>query len=63
MVHYRELGDKIYFNEPFPQLLLLYKSYVADADNLPYLNEKELFAVATYCAYCWFYRKGLQTKD
>lgn len=62
-VKYTEIGDKIYFTEPFASVHVLYKSFKMDSDSLPYLNEKEKFAIATYVAYCYFYKKGLMTRD
>lgn len=63
MIHYTEIGDRIYFNEPYNRVNILYKSYVYDSDNLPTLTQNEMTAVATYCAYCHFYKIGLMTKD
>ena len=34
-----------------------------DEDGLPFLNDKEIHAVATYCAYATMYKKAIQTKD
>lgn len=62
MVNFTEVGDRIYFTEPFQNLHILYKSSVLTADELPYLNEKELYAVATYCAYCYYRKQGLMTR-
>lgn len=63
MIHYTEVGDRIYFNEPYNRVNVLYKSYVYDSDNLPALSQNEMTAIATYCAYCHFYKTGLMTKD
>ena len=63
MIHYTESGNKIYFNEPYQSINLLYKSYVYDSDNLPFISEAEMVAIATYCAYCHHYKQGLMTKD
>lgn len=62
-VKYKELGDKIYFTEPFSIVTILYKSLFSGDDGLPYLNNKEQFAVATYCAYTTLYRQGIKTRD
>jgi hypothetical protein len=40
-VKYKELGDKIYFTEPFSIVTILYKSLFSGDDGLPYLNNKE----------------------
>ena len=62
-VKYKELGDKIYFTEPFRELNLLYKGLYTDENGLPYINEKEVEAIALYCAYSDKYKKVLMTKD
>lgn len=63
MVNFNEVGDRIYFTEPFHNLHILYKSLLQNPDELPYLNEKELYAVATYCAYCWYRKQSLMTRS
>lgn len=63
MVHYTETADKIYFTEPYRFVNILYKSHVYDSDSLPSLTHNEMIAIATYCAYCHFYKQGLMTKD
>jgi alpha-N-acetylglucosamine transferase len=62
-VKYRELGDRIYFTEPFKNLNLLYKGLYTDENGLPYLTEKEIDAIALYCAYVYTNKKGLMSKD
>lgn len=62
-VKYKELGDKIFFTEPYPVVNVLYKGLYADEDGLPYLNEKELNAIAVYCAYAYNYKLGLTQRD
>lgn len=62
-VKFKELGDRVYFTEPFPMVNILYKGLYADENGLPMLNMREIEAIAAYCAYCHFYKKGLMTKD
>lgn len=62
-VKYREIGDKVYFTEPFPMVNILYKGIYADEDGLPMLTWREVEAIALYCAYCYHYKRGLMTKD
>ena len=62
-VKYRELGDKIYFTEPFDSVNVLYKGYYADEDGLPYINEKEKRAIVAYCLYAYDQKQGRLTKD
>lgn len=63
LVGYRELGDKIYFKDKYPEINILYKGIYADEDGLPYINHKEANAIATYCAYAEMFKRGLMTKD
>jgi hypothetical protein len=64
LIKYRQLGDKIYLTEPYSLVNILYKGiYVNNDSGLPYLNDKEVHAIATYCAYVETYKKGIQTKD
>lgn len=63
LVHYYEVNDRIYFTEVLPEVNVLYRGIYMDEDGLPLLNDKETFAIATYCAYVYFFKKGLQTKD
>lgn len=63
MIHYNETSDRIYFNEPYRAVNLLYKSYLLDSDGLPLISESEMIAIATYCAHCYHYKAGLMTKD
>lgn len=62
-VKYKELGDRIYFTEPYAEVNVLYKGYYTDESGLPYINDKEMDAIAAYCAYIYDYKKGRMTKD
>lgn len=62
-VKYKELGDRLYFTEPFPVVNVLYKGLYAGEDGLPLLNNKEVEAIAAYCAFISDFKKGRQTKD
>jgi len=42
---------------------ILYKGIYADEDGLPYINFKELEAIAAYCVYIYFHKKALSTMD
>ena len=60
-----ELVDNILY---FPgntniQVVIVYKGIVADDDGLPYLNFKEVEAISNYCAFIYFRKKGMATKD
>lgn len=62
-VNFRQIGDKIYITEPYSSINVLYKGIYVDDNGLPFLNNKEVHAIATYCAYAETYKKGIQTKD
>lgn len=62
-VKYQEIGDRIYFTEPLRIVNILYKSFQYDDEDLPYINEKEKNAIAAYCAYSFYFKRGLMTKD
>lgn len=62
-VKYKELGDRIYFTEPYPEVNILYKGLYTDEDGLPYLSNKEVEAIAAYCAFVDHYKHGIQQKN
>ena len=62
-VHFHRVGDKLYFKEPYPIILILYKGVVLDDDDLPYLTEKEMNAIATYVAYIMKFKEAMQTNN
>lgn len=62
-VKYKELGDRIYFTEPYDHVNILYKGLYADEDGLPFLNQKEMEAIAAYCAYVHDYKQARLSKD
>lgn len=62
-VHYTKVGSTLYFKEPYSRITILYKEVVKDSDGLPYINDKEMNAIATYVAYVKNFRDGLITKN
>lgn len=62
-VKFKELGDRIYFTEPYPEVNILYKGQFVDEQGLPYINEKELNAIVAYCVYVVDNKKARLTKD
>ena len=62
-VKYKELGDRIYFTEPFREVNILYKGQFVDEDGLPFINDKEMDAIVAYCLYAYDQKKGRLTKD
>ncbi|MDO4465459.1 MAG: hypothetical protein Q4C49_00415 [Bacillota bacterium] len=62
-VKFKVLGDRIYFTEPYPSVNILYKSLYVDEEGLPFINQKEMEAIAVYCAYAEDMKKARLTKD
>ena len=58
---YQRVGDTLYFDKDYGSVMILYKGVVLDDDGLPYLNPKEVDAIACYIAMTVYYKKGLQT--
>lgn len=63
LVKYERVGNNIYFTENYPIVNILYKGIYSDESGLPYINDKEVHAIATYCAFTEMYKKAIQTKD
>ena len=62
-IKYREENNKIILSDRFQVVNILYKGYVVDDDGLPYLSEKEVDAIAVFCAYTDIFKKALLTRD
>ena len=60
---YRQTGDRLYFTEPYNVVNILYKGVYADEEGLPFLNIKEVDAIALYCVYTDGFKKARKTKD
>lgn len=62
-IKYEQVGNTLYFNEPYGQINILYKGVQVDDSGLPELTDKEAQAIATYCAYVNKYKEGLTTNN
>lgn len=62
-VDYNQLGRTLYFNEDFGRINVLYKGIEVDEDGLPYLNDKEVLAIATFIAYQQKFKEGLRSNN
>lgn len=62
-IKYRQEDNRIYLSDRFNVVNILYKGYVVDDDGLPILNEKELDAIAGFCAFVNTRKKAIMTKD
>lgn len=62
-IKYTQEGNRLYLSDKFEYVNVLYKGILADAEGLPSLNEKELDAISTFCAYTDYYKKALVARD
>lgn len=62
-VKYWQEGNVIKFKSEFNLVNILYKGYIADEEGLPYLNTKEIEAIAAFCAWTYMRRAALVTRD
>ena len=63
LVHYRLEGDELVLDDDYDNVVILYHGIIVDEDGLPYLNDKEVQALALYCAYSDLYKKSLMVRD
>lgn len=61
LVEYRQVGDMLYFKQDYGSVNILYHGIYADESGLPYINEKEMDAIASFCVYSYFYKKTMST--
>lgn len=62
-IKYMRDGNRIFLSDQFYAVHILYKGVLVDEDGLPSLNEKELDAVAAFCAYTDTFKRALVTRD
>lgn len=63
-VKYYQSGDMLHLSGNYGgSVNILYKGIVLDDDGLPSLSDKEALAIATYCAYINYHKKGLITMN
>lgn len=63
LLKYQLEGDELVFNKDYSEVTILYKGIIVDEEGLPYLNDKEVQALAAYCAYIDMYKKSLVQRD
>lgn len=61
--HFERVGDKLYFDQDYGRVNILYRGQVLDDNGLPMINNKEVNAIAAYCAYVIKYKQGLVTNN
>jgi hypothetical protein len=62
-IKYRKEGQTIFLSEKFSKVKILFKGIIADDEGLPSLNEAEIDAVATFCAYAKTFKESLVTRN
>lgn len=62
-IKYHRVDNTLYLSENFEIVNVLYKGVIVDDDGLPFINEKEVDAIAVFCAFSKMYKKGLVTGD
>lgn len=61
---YERVGNKIYINSGYTgPINILYRGVILDDDGLPELTDKEVDAIAAYCAYTVKFKQYLQTNN
>lgn len=63
-VKYERVGDKLYIDPKYSgRVNILYRGQVLDDNGLPELTDKEVDAIAAYCAYTVKFKQYLQTNN
>ena len=63
LLKYTQVGDTLYFDYDYHNVLLLYRAQLTDPDGLPYISEKEANAIAAYCAYTYLFKQAIANRD
>lgn len=62
-VKYTVEENRLRIGSKFSKIFILYKGIIVDEEGLPFLNVKELDAIAVFCAYSSMFKNALVTKD
>lgn len=63
LISYRQEGEELLLDDDYGQVTILYHGIITDDDGLPLLNNKEVQALAAFCAYTTLYKQSLALKD
>lgn len=63
LLKYRQEGEYLVFDRDYNSVTILYHGLIVDDEGLPYLTDKEVQALAAYCAYMDIYKKSLIQRD
>lgn len=59
LIKYRQEGDELVFDQNYGNLTILYHGIIVDEDGLPMVTDKEIQALAAYCAYTDLYKRSI----
>ncbi len=62
-IKYRREENRLYFDQLYKKVFILYKGFIADDDGLPFLSEKEVDAIAAFCAFTYDFKAARVTRD
>lgn len=62
-IPYERVGNTLILDRPHGQINILYKGLLVDDEGLPQITDKEATALATYCAYIYKFKEGIQTNN
>lgn len=62
-IKYSRENNRLLLADEFQKVNVLYKGVLTDEEGLPSLNEKEIEAIASYCAFVDTRKKALVTRD
>lgn len=62
-IKYRQEGNRLWLADDFQIVYIFYKGVLVDDDGLPMLNEKEVDAIAAFCAYSHDFKQARLTRD
>ena len=61
LAHFEQVGNKLYFDRPYPAITILYKGQQLDEEGLPELTDAEAEAIACFVAYTTKYKEGIKS--
>lgn len=62
-IKYERVENRLHLADEFNTVFILYRGVIVDDNGLPFLNEKELDAIAAYCAYATDWKQARLTRD
>lgn len=62
-IPFTQIEDRLYFSNYCDSVNILYYGIFADEFGLPFLNYKEVQAIAAYCAYTDMFKQGMMTRN